>query len=1835
MVSAGKEDRPAVGSVWMLLFLVLNAAGLGLIVWGVVFREVRVEDIRIVNYSPKNEAIPENTGEIMLEFSTELDPQTVTEDTLSLRPRVEGQLELAGPKGLRLILRDPLNRATRYQVNVSPALRGIHGESLGEYNCEFNTPALAVNKVAQGSVDAAGGINLDITFNEKVDPRDLSRALTLKYKGSKKTPEFSVRGRTPAKRLQVHIPDYTEEVVLLNIKSGLAGVEGPLALERAYAAVIRMTANTEEVPQDLSRAVSTVSASLDAAADPVPAENVVYVSQKVLFTGMRAENDYGTSRIIIEANAPFDAAEAATYISINPAVACSFESRYSGLVIKGDFDAGKRYQVTLNKGLPAGIAGVLEDTVSRSVWFADRGEDIEFTYGGGYLSPEGRLLVPVKATNVKEVELTVCKLYPENIVEYVLTGEESISSMRASEIAHERIQFNAAPNKYEEKLLDLRKFAGKKLFGVYSLSLRSAEKHWNNSSAVVVVSDLGIISRVAEDAVLCWVSSLSTAKPVAGAEVSLYSDHRQKLGTGRTDNDGLCRINYPRLPENESAAVLVVQKVGDTSYLGLNRNQRRRGEEASRGRPYLKKGYEAFLTAERGVYRPGDTVRVAAFVRGKDVTPVKNIPLELRVVRPDGKELLRKPVVSDMQGRISIDVVLPNSVVTGYYGFELTIPGEKTAIGSGGFRVEDYIPQTLSMKLQTEDSELFPGVEQQWSLSAQVKHLFGQPAGGLKIDGKILCRAEEFSPAGWEGYIFTPRSLGKQTREDSLSEETLNKEGRVEFELACLQPDDAPVVRETVEITAYEKGGRTLSEKFERKFYPWKFYIGIKPPADTLKVGQIAEFELAVLGRDGKAYARDITWEAELYVVNWVNVLRKQEDGRIVYDWSRKEKLAKTITGLDQVERKLRFIPENPGHYMLKIRAEGSYPVVYDFYIPGEDGKMWVRQDPDEIKLLPDMKMYKSGQTARVSLQAPFAGTALVCVEGDTILQSRVVPLQQGSNCLEFVIQDSWRPNVYVSVTLVRAVQAEEKWLPHRVSGVARLAVACQDKKLQVTLGTVTSASPEEKTAFKIHVTGADGTVVPGAAVVFAAVDEGVLRLDDFKMENPWDFFYALRRLDVAEADMYSRLAPELSAWRVVKEAAPGGGGAGDKIAEELSRRLNPVKARRVRTAVLYAGTLQTDEHGDAVVDFVMPEYIGKLRLMALVADGVAFGMVQQPLPVQAPLMYKASWPRFLAPEDVFTVSLTLFNKTGRDGNVVLDLQENENLELLTSDMAEVWVKSGEQKTVELVFRAGGIGLVKCRLQAVLNGNKFTRSVELPVRSVGLFARKSMLSVVKPGKTLKLELAGEYLPGSFSGNLAVTSNPVAGVSGQLNYLLRYPYGCLEQTVSRMLPLLYMPDLARIVCPGAVGKEETDTLLTAGLERLLTMQTWSGGLAMWPGNSKPSAWGTVYAADFMVEAKKAGYQVPADLLNGALEYLSANLGYWLESTDSRGVSDQLDVAAYAAYVLCRGGRTPHSWLASLEEHLAGNTAEGGNDSTTARCYLAAVYLLCGEAESAREFVESLSGFVVTRTLGGTFSSPLREKAILLSTLLDVTPESPRIPALVAGLRVDFSNPWQASTQENAFALQALGKYARRIEIDPDAKATVSFAGKEEVFNSAVGKSLRLDSPDQKVTVGNNGSTPVYVYVFSEGVPVNGKVAEEDSGLAIRRYITDIKNNSVTGELRQGQLYRIHLELKAPRPLAGLVLVDMLAAGLEIENQDLRGSATLDSTPKQKGMRIKNVEKRDDRVIIFAEIPEGRAEYSYIVRAVSPGEFSWPACDVSAMYDPAVFSVHDAGKLKVIK
>jgi uncharacterized protein YfaS (alpha-2-macroglobulin family) len=712
---------------------------------------------------------------------------------------------------------------------------------------------------------------------------------------------------------------------------------------------------------------------------------------------------------------------------------------------------------------------------------------------------------------------------------------------------------------------------------------------------------------------------------------------------------------------------------------------------------------------------------------------------------------------------------------------------------------------------------------------------------------------------------------------------------------------------------------------------------------------------------------------------------------------------------------------------------------------------------------------------------------------------------------------------------------------------------------------------------------------------------------------------------------------PEVA--RPDKASAVGGDG-GD--AEE-SRHRTPVSAKRVKPVALVSGVVHTDENGFASADFPVPQFIGKLRVMAVAHADTNFGSADTATLVRSPLLVQSSWPRFVAPGDAFSVTLSAFNNTAIAGQVSTTaeiLDEHARLSFGSTKSTKVElepasiVANGQTNQTLNVVADNSAGVAHVRVVATMGSESFEETVEIPIRPASPTITTGGYAVATPDKPLPITLPKEMLAGTTSYEIRVTPWPALELPEGLDYLERYPYGCAEQTTSTLFPLVYLSDIGQQIAPGVFTKERVDEKVQCGMIRLLGMQTADGGIAMWPGGRSAWPWASVYVAHFVVEAEAAGHKVPEDLRTRLLAYVRRLLN---KSTDE---VDELETQAYATYVLALAGKPDRAAMDRL-----GEIVNRSKDSCAqARFHLAAAWVATGRRDRAGGLIPAtLPPMRSTRQLSGNLGSGVRERAILLSALLAADPDRADLPAVAQQLADAGKNGQWRSTQDTAFAVMALGRYLRQAKPAAPYENAELKCGETSVASVAQGGSLEWNAPTsaEPPTVSITGPTGAKAYVswLATGVPMTAP-ADADNGLRIRRQFLGergkpINNNAV----HSGDLVQVELTLESSSALSNVVIEDLLPSGLEIENPRLETTAkdaTANPSDKPPIFQTERVDMRDDRMIVIGDLigGVGVGKYVYTCRAVTPGVFALPPVRAECMYDLGTSSIAGAGTFTVI-
>jgi hypothetical protein len=476
---------------------------------------------------------------------------------------------------------------------------------------------------------------------------------------------------------------------------------------------------------------------------------------------------------------------------------------------------------------------------------------------------------------------------------------------------------------------------------------------------------------------------------------------------------------------------------------------------------------------------------------------------------------------------------------------------------------------------------------------------------------------------------------------------------------------------------------------------------------------------------------------------------------------------------------------------------------------------------------------------------------------------------------------------------------------------------------------------------------------------------------------------------------------------------------------------------------------------------------------------------------------------------------------------------------------------------------------------------------------------------------------------------------VANFAKQLKKLIGYPHGCLEQTVSKAFPQIYLREVAGLMAPLATSSGSPAYFVNEAITKIASMQTTDGTFLYWPGGGEVIPWTSVYATHFLVEAKKAGYAVPEGVLKSALRGIVGTArsrkteDYYYYGSNRVLVKRIADKGAlYAIYVLAAAGQ-PDKALMDFYRN------ESSLLTTDTRYLLAGAYALSGDR---RTYSDLLPPQFVTeeakRTSGWNFDSPIRSNAIILNVLLESDLNNPNIPRYMEYLsKVYRANEWY-STQDDAFTLLAFGK-AARLASATKVEGTVT-VGREVLAYDGGNRKFDVEPFGKKITIAVKGTGRVYYAVVTEGIRTDGGVRQEDRNLQIRRVLLDRNGAAVDpSAIRQNDLIVVRLTLLSSIDrLDHVAITDLLPAGFEIENPRIT-DATVYAFSKNAATP-EYLDVRDDRVNIYTSFRGAREKtFYYAVRAVTAGVFQYPPVVAEAMYDGTYYSASGGGRVRILR
>ncbi|MGV7960711.1 alpha-2-macroglobulin [Photorhabdus tasmaniensis] len=1510
----------------------------------------------------------------------------------------------------------------------------------------------------------------------------------------------------------------------------------------------------------------------------------------------------------------------------------------------------RKLQLTVDKGVKGINERQLEtayektlttETISPSVGFASKGSLLPSKVAEG---------LPVLALNVNSIDVNFFRIKETALPSFIaqwqyrnnLNSWESEDILKDAELVYTgRFDLNPTLNTREKLLLPLNNIKTLQQDGVYMAVMQQAGKYTStNPATMFTLSDIGVSMHSYLDKMDVFTQSLEQGDSLKGVEIRLLDEKGQLLSKAMTDANG-----HASLEKNTKAKLLLATRDNQTSMVDLVSPALDLSEFDIAGPQGYSKLF--FVFGPRDLYRPGETLIVNGLLRDGDGRAIKSQPVKVDVLKTDG-QVVRSFVWQSENGLYQYRYTIPQSAATGLWSLRFDLGDNKPRYYK--FNVEDFMPERMALEISSESQPVMKNHSVDFAIKG--RYLYDAPAADNRLQGQLFLRPDRDAVAKLPGYEFgaaTEENLSRTLDEFDL---TLNSGGEAALNVSADNWSSvSSPVKVVVQASLLESGGRPVTRRVEQAVWPAEKLVGIRPLFKQKAVydyrtgrdqsrynvdeNSLAEFELVYADANGKKYAaKDLTarlvYERRDYYWRWSD----GEGWQSGYDQKDLVMADEHIQIAQDGTVKVSF-PVDWGSYRIEVvNPENQLVTSVNFWA----GYSW--QDntggtgavrPDQVKLSLDKPAYRVGEKVKLHMAAPQAGKGYLLVEsseGPLWWQEINVPAQ-GLD-VEVPVNKEWRRHdLYLTAVVVRPGDKSRQATPKRAIGVLHLPLADEGRKLDLTLSAPEKMRPNQNLTVKVKVTPQQGQQLPKQInALLSAVDTGVLNVTNFKTPDPYEAFFGRKRYSVDQYDVYGQLIEGEGRLANLRF-----GGDGDENALDRGGR-KPLT--EVKIIAEQAQPVTLNEKGEGEIILPIPDFNGELRLMAQAWSEDEFGHGESKIVIAAPVITQMALPRFMAGGDRSSLSLDLTNLTEQTQNLTLNFMANGLIKLEDAANKAITLEKGKRTTVEIPVTADQ-GFGQGEVSLTINGlnlpgealKPYKNSWKIGVRPAQPAETRLFAEVIRQGENwqLPLDAISGLAPATLEGQLLLTSRPPLQISRYIRELYAYPYGCLEQTISGLYPSLYSNE-AELKKLGIKTDSDSKrrTSIDEGITHLLSMQRHDGGFALWDRTGDEEYWLTAYSTDFLFRASQRGYSVPKEALNSAnnrlLRYLQdKNVINYRYSQNQEAM--RFSTQAYAGLVLASQQKAPLGALRRVYERRS----QAGNGLSLVQ--LGVALKLMGDNTRADEAIHLGINKNRNDDVGlGDYGSSIRDNALIVALLTEnkMLPKD-RDEKLLALSDELISRDYFSTQESNSLYL------AGRFFIDTSEQLW------EAVVNQQVPPLSRDKSWDQVmdaeqilrgVGISNRGNNTLYSRLNVVGYPLHSPKPYANV-LNIQRSYLDMKGNPVSiDRLRSGEMVVVKLVVSSDKSVPDALVVDLLPAGLELENQNLaNSSASLSESAANlqeligdmQQATIRHTEYRDDRYVAAVAVDPSRpVTLLYLARAVTPGVYTIPAPQVESMYVP---------------
>ncbi len=1507
------------------------------------------------------------------------------------------------------------------------------------------------------------------------------------------------------------------------------------------------------------------------------------------------------------------------WIQIVPKIPFTVSIHQNQLAIQAEFIQNQSYNIKIHKGLTSSLGFTLQEDYSTTAQFGEIGKFIKFANQNAlYLNAKGNKKVGLHILNVEQFKVRVYKVFENNLTAFMKNNEynddyyyfQSENGTLVYDKSYELKDLQKIGNIYALDL-DFENILPS-YHGIYYVEVFSEDEYYSSARKLVCITDIGLIAKANKNEMIVFANSLADAQPIQGLEVKLYSKNNQVLGTAKTGPGGLAIIkNIDVNAKYFEPAMLTASSKEDFTFLWFNTTRWDKVDFDVDGKRLKNEHYDAMIYAERPLYRPGETAHFNVIVRNTNWKNVSNMPVTFKIINPKNQTVFEELKNLDTQSAVQIDFDIPRTSYTGNYVCQL-YAGNTELIQSYTLTVEEFMPDRLKVNANIQENNLKPGHEV--NVNLQAFHLYGSPASGYNYEVMMAFKPQIFAPKGLNQYYF-------ELKNTNAAFGTLINTGKTDYEGKATAnikiPEDwqsTGLWSVNISNAVFDENNRPVYQNIQKELFTQDIFLGIHRFDSYINSNAPLNVPIIAINKEGKIL-QNIPAKVQVIHYTYETVIQRVFYSTSFQTLKKSKKVFEKVLVLNGENTNLNFTPTIGGEYEIRILTPGvekSY-VSYPFYAYGFWGNMThFETDPKgRIIIESNKNSYNYNENAKILFKTPFEGKLIVTIERDKLLKHFTLQTKNQTASLDLNLMGDFVPNIFVCATLIRPYINSE--VPLMVAhGAKKLIIENPHKKLNVNI--IAQEKVKSQTQQTITV-----KTRPYAHVTLAVVDEGILQIKRSKTPNPYDYFYGPHALTVQQYDVYAKIIKEIGGF---KKNSKAGGGEDALMYESFSdtRRMNPIMNNPANKFVSFWRHTQADANGIAKLTVNIPAFSGALRIMAQAYFNDQFGASEKFMTVADPVVLNIGTPLVASPGDTLIVPITLNNTTNKAVSSQISLSSDKLLSIASLTQTSFNLSPNqEQKAFSKIIVGNQLGIAKVQLKVKAGNETYEVETEISIRPTSPLVFKGKGGFVDGGKSLQVQTDNfNFLTGTQQFQLVVSTNPVAQFSKNLNELIHYPHGCAEQTISTAFPQIYVQSITKGLLKKQNLRSNPSHNVQVAIAKIEQLMDYTGGIHYWE-NSYVSWWTTAYAGHFLKEAKNNGFEVKTQTLNQIANYLTNQTHQNMVTKNDQYYSREV---AYSLYVLALMGKPNVSKMNYFKNQLEKFTPDS-------KIILGCAYGLAGDLETFQKIIQTPFKYIKFNDYDLDFSSSLRERSLILNTLLDVQPNHPLVSSYLTQIMNEVQETKYLNTQELSFSLMALSKFAN-INKNQDVTASVKVNGSTYKVNEENPLVLELKEL-ANIQIQAQGKGKIYYSYIASGINKDGNIQEEDQFIKVRRTYLDKNGKTLQGKVSVNELVKVQIEIQPLQNqiVSNIVITDIIPSGFQIENERLNFHL-MDSN---QSLIYDYKDIRDDRVNYYVSLKGGKKVLTYYLRAVQRGTFVVSPIAADAMYDGNIRSYHGSGKISV--